>query len=38
MNQMGDGGVLYTNFSDSITDGNSLLLVALKSIGNTVGN
>jgi hypothetical protein len=38
MNQIGGGGVLYCNFSDGIIDGHLLLLVALNSVGNIVGN
>jgi hypothetical protein len=34
MNQMGGGGVLYSNFSDGITDGHLLLSVALNSVSN----
>ena len=38
MNQIGGGEVLYCNFSDGIIDGHLLLLVALNSVGNIVGN
>jgi len=34
----GGRGDLYDNFSDGITDGNELLLVALNSVSNSVGN